>query len=143
MFFDMDGLKSINDSCGHAAGDAAIRALVEVIVESVGDQGSVYRGEGGDEVIALLPKTTLSSATALSRKVLKAFGSRCLPDVHVTELTASCGIAVAESASVSPESLQAAADREMYRAKEAGRADAKRRSTIAVTGRAVELLHSA
>lgn len=54
MAIDLDGLKRINDSRGHPAGDAQIRAVAECVREVVGDEGLVYR-TGGDEFMVLLP----------------------------------------------------------------------------------------
>ncbi|MGZ4291478.1 MAG: HD domain-containing phosphohydrolase [Gaiellaceae bacterium] len=54
MAIDLDGLKRINDTKGHPAGDAQIRKVAECVKEVVGDEGYVYR-TGGDEFMVLLP----------------------------------------------------------------------------------------
>jgi diguanylate cyclase (GGDEF)-like protein len=54
MGIDLDGLKQINDSRGHPAGDAHIRTVAECIRSVVAAQGTVYR-TGGDEFMVILP----------------------------------------------------------------------------------------
>jgi diguanylate cyclase (GGDEF)-like protein len=54
MGIDLDGLKQINDSKGHPAGDAHIRNVAECIRSVVAGEGSVYR-TGGDEFMVILP----------------------------------------------------------------------------------------
>ena len=52
VFFDLDGLKEINDNHGHEGGDVAIRTVAEVLLE-VKDQGDVITRLGGDEYLVL------------------------------------------------------------------------------------------
>lgn len=52
LFFDMDGLKSVNDSFGHAEGDSAIQEIAKIIVETFRDSDIVSRW-GGDEFVVL------------------------------------------------------------------------------------------
>src|SRR5579884_3665457 len=54
MAIDLDGLKQINDSKGHPAGDSHIRNVAECIRSVVGGEGAVYR-TGGDEFMVILP----------------------------------------------------------------------------------------
>lgn len=51
---DINGLKKINDSYGHASGDEAIKALGLALIHSVGQVGEIYR-TGGDEFVCLTP----------------------------------------------------------------------------------------
>ncbi len=53
VYFDLNNLKTINDNFGHHKGDAAIRALYDMIIEGFGDVGVCYR-LGGDEFACLL-----------------------------------------------------------------------------------------
>lgn len=53
VYFDLNNLKAINDGFGHHKGDAAIRSLYDMIIESFGDIGVCYR-LGGDEFACLL-----------------------------------------------------------------------------------------
>jgi diguanylate cyclase (GGDEF)-like protein len=140
-FFDMNGLKAINDASGHAAGDLAIRTFLEAVAHAVGTRGTVYRGEGGDEVLVALPDIGLAAARDVVSGVLRELWNRDLPaDFPVTRLTASCGLAATQNSSMMPDDLQLEADRQMYRAKSAGRDSSERSSAIAAADRAVEVL---
>jgi diguanylate cyclase (GGDEF)-like protein len=140
-FFDMNGLKTINDISGHEAGDRAIRTFLETVARGVGTRGIVYRGEGGDEVLVALPKTNLRTAHGVVVEVLSALSNCALPvGFPVRCLTASCGLAMAETPSVAAATLQEEADRQMYRAKKVGREGAQRRSTVATPDGDVDVL---
>src|SRR5262249_51931691 len=55
-FLDMNGLKQINDSLGHDAGDLALKAYFQAVMSVLGDRGQAYRLSGGaDEVLVALP----------------------------------------------------------------------------------------
>lgn len=62
LVVDLDDLKHVNDTRGHAAGDTLIRRAAEVMAESVGT-GRVLARTGGDEFALLLPNHTLAQAT--------------------------------------------------------------------------------
>ena len=60
-FFDLDGLKRINDSYGHGAGDAAIAAVAQTLVENIRETDVAGR-LGGDEFAVLLVQVPLAAA---------------------------------------------------------------------------------
>ena len=53
ILFDANGLKRVNDTIGHEAGDRLLKAVVRSISKALGDSGNVYR-IGGDEFVALI-----------------------------------------------------------------------------------------
>lgn len=61
---DLDGLKQVNDTAGHAAGDAALLALVGTLRHTLRESDSLYR-TGGDEFAVLAPFTDASGAAEL------------------------------------------------------------------------------
>jgi diguanylate cyclase (GGDEF)-like protein len=67
---DLDGLKRINDSEGHAAGDAALLALVRAFYTALRDEDTVFR-VGGDEFVILLPFTSVDAAELLMERVVR------------------------------------------------------------------------
>ncbi|MBM2843260.1 MAG: hypothetical protein HW404_1097 [Anaerolineales bacterium] len=123
LLVDMDGLKQINDSLGHAAGDEALRALAEILRLQLRAVDLVAR-LGGDEFAALLPETTPASAGAAVARVQTAIGSTA---VRRRRLRASIGVA-GYATGITAASLMEEADRDLYRVKRARReASAARR----------------
>ncbi|MCR4644288.1 MAG: GGDEF domain-containing protein [Oscillospiraceae bacterium] len=68
MFLDMDGLKHINDTYGHKAGDAAITEMADILTASCTD-GEVCCRFGGDEFIVFAANYTEEQAKALSDRI--------------------------------------------------------------------------
>lgn len=65
---DVNGLKSINDEQGHAAGDALLRRAGEVLAKSI-DAPSIASRIGGDEFVVLMPATDERAALALIQRI--------------------------------------------------------------------------
>jgi len=116
LLIDMDGLKGINDSLGHAAGDEALRALAEILRLQLRAVDLVAR-LGGDEFAALLPETTPASAGAAVARVQTVIGGTT---VRGRRLRASIGIA-GYTAEITGAQLMEEADRDLYRVKRARR----------------------
>lgn len=134
-FLDMNGLKTINDKYGHAAGDEAIRAYFQAILATVGTGGEAYRGNGGDEVVVLLPNVTDEKASELLSGFVRYLGkeSLFLGDEKVEwRLTASCGSVSTSNPNEQAKTLYRHADTVQYRAKAKARECALRASTIAI-----------
>lgn len=72
---DLDGLKKINDSDGHAAGDAALLGLVSTVRNCLRESDSIYR-VGGDEFVILAPFTDEAGASELMHRVERSGGPR-------------------------------------------------------------------
>ena len=65
---DLDGLKAVNDSLGHQAGDARIRLLADALRAVARTSDRVYR-LGGDEFAALLPGSSAAGGVAFARRL--------------------------------------------------------------------------
>lgn len=65
---DLDGLKRINDTEGHAAGDAALLDIVRAFYSALRDEDTVFR-VGGDEFVILLPFTSVDTAALLMERI--------------------------------------------------------------------------
>lgn len=115
VYFDLDDLKRINDTDGHAAGDRALRVLGEALLEETRDMELTAR-VGGDEFLSVLETSSASGAARFVDRVrdhLKALDLDFTPSF-------SAGIAVYSHAVSSPEHLVELADRAMYTAKGEG-----------------------
>ncbi|WP_144372025.1 GGDEF domain-containing protein [Vogesella urethralis] len=118
---DLDHFKRINDTLGHAAGDAALLHLVAVLQAGLREHDLLCR-VGGEEFCLLLPDTREAGARSVAERLQQALADT--PFVWEGKhwpLTASFGVATVVSGLDSAESLLQRADQAVYRAKEAGR----------------------
>lgn len=121
IFIDVDDLKAINQKGGHPAGDAAIRRFSDAI-RSVIRTTDVAGRYGGDEILVLLPETTLKDAMAAANRILRRVTSLPLTVAHERiALSASLGVAAYPEHGRDKESLLRAADFALYQAKATGR----------------------
>jgi len=128
LMLDVDHFKSINDSFGHAAGDAVLQELANRIDTQI-RASDVAARYGGEEFVVLLPDTETSSGVKLAERIRSAVASApyVLPGGEQQSITASIGIAgIAPEADADDlktigESLIARADVALYRAKSDGR----------------------
>jgi diguanylate cyclase (GGDEF)-like protein len=112
VFFDMDGLKGINDEHGHLVGSRAVCRFAETLRAAcrVTDTAARY---GGDEFVAVLPDTNDEGA----RLVIKRVTERLAADSDEPALSVSAGVAVYPRDGSTPTTLLSAADRALYVAK--------------------------
>ena len=122
---DLDRFKPINDTHGHAAGDAVLKTVVSRLGASVGAGASVYR-LGGDEFMVIAPVASAQDASATASEILSGLEqpitlSDSDADAEVpVSVTASLGIAMMPQDASSVRDLVNLADRALYRSKEAG-----------------------
>ncbi|HHZ10815.1 MAG TPA: EAL domain-containing protein [Rhizobiales bacterium] len=121
FYIDLDYFKALNDFAGHAAGDAALRAIATAIRAVLPAEGYVGR-LGGDEFAAIAPRCEGSEAEALGNAMLAAIRAAELGlAVDHRRLAASIGIAIIRDATASAADALACADDACYAAKAAGR----------------------
>lgn len=119
--FDLDHFKRINDTWGHQAGDAVLRAVARMISEGVrpGDQVARY---GGEEFVMLLPGLDLDAALQIAERVRARVAASSIEARGQTiHITLSGGVAVFPADAQDAAGLVAAADTALYRAKHGGR----------------------
>ncbi|MBI2390516.1 MAG: GGDEF domain-containing protein [Deltaproteobacteria bacterium] len=112
LVIDVDRFKEINDTQGHAAGDAVLRALGAVLKRDLRTHDVVGR-LGGDEFVVLLPGASSVESTAVARRI---GGSARAQGVSL-----SIGGACWPQDCPNPADLLAIADARLYQAKRAGR----------------------
>jgi diguanylate cyclase (GGDEF)-like protein len=121
LLFDLDHFKQINDTFGHAAGDAALRAAAATFQISLREAEFLCRW-GGDEFCALLPYASSGQAQVAAERILRAFRKLDLPlGKKTVRLSVSVGIATDYENSSDLASLMKLADAALYQAKQAGR----------------------
>lgn len=120
VYFDLDGLKSINDRFGHAVGDAALRAAAERIGREI-RQSDVLGRLGGDEFAVILAKADAPRAAAKAEALAAAVAREPLAfPGGETPLSVSWGVAEI-TPDADPEAIVTAADAAMYGRKRGGR----------------------
>ncbi len=118
---DLDHFKSVNDTLGHAAGDAVLCNVAEHLVNRTRGDDLAAR-VGGDEFVVLLAQgATLESARRLADRLGRDISSEMEIDGHACRIGASFGIASTQGGFISNKDLLKSADAALYLAKEAGR----------------------
>ena len=112
LVIDTDKFKEINDTAGHAAGDAALRSIARALAAQVREDDLVAR-LGGDEFAALLPGVGRAAAHDIAGRMVRAV--RDLPDCPAT---VSIGLVSGRAGTLVEMMLRA--DRAMYRVKRRG-----------------------
>jgi diguanylate cyclase (GGDEF)-like protein len=118
LYVDVDGLKTINDGCGHLAGDQALIQVAGLLASGVRKSDVVAR-IGGDEFGILLENADEASAHETAARLIDMIaGCEFLHDGESLPLSVAIGVGMIE-ASDTAESVMARADHEMYRRKAA------------------------
>jgi diguanylate cyclase (GGDEF)-like protein len=122
LLFDVDHFKGINDTFGHAAGDAVLRELAKLF-KYCARQEDVACRYGGEEFVLVMPETDAKTAYRRAEHVCELVrGLRYSDDARaVGQVTVSAGVASYPPWNDTPGGLLRAADAALYEAKRSGR----------------------
>jgi diguanylate cyclase (GGDEF)-like protein len=122
IMIDVDHFKSVNDSFGHLAGDAVLRAVADVMPTLMRAYDSVGR-YGGDEFLVVMPDCSVERAETFAERLRAGVGTNPMDTSEgLIPVSMSLGAAVSRvGAEADVRSLVQAADQALYEAKHAGR----------------------
>ncbi len=121
IFVDLDHFKEVNDSLGHAVGDALLRHVADRLVASLRGSDTVAR-QGGDEFCIVVPGVSgVDEIGLIAEKLVALSAQPALIQGHELPLALSLGVALYPDDAADFGSLLRCADAAMYRAKAAGR----------------------
>ncbi|HEY3929129.1 MAG TPA: sensor domain-containing diguanylate cyclase, partial [Candidatus Koribacter sp.] len=122
FMLDVDHFKRFNDQHGHAAGDAALQHVAEILSSQVRSEDTVCR-YGGEEFVIILPEITAEAAYDKAESIRRAISEVRveLGQGRTAEVTISIGIAVFPREGERQEDLLREADKALYAAKHNGR----------------------
>lgn len=119
LLIDIDHFKSINDTYGHATGDAALIAVSQACLSRLRGTDMFCRW-GGEEFLAILPGAELGSAVCVANDLRRAIEDAEVPGT-TKRVTASIGVSSLDQNIRSFEAMLKEADRQLYLAKANGR----------------------
>ena len=122
LLVDLDHFKDVNDTFGHNAGDAVLKAVGAYLKRSVRGMDTAARA-GGEEFALILPECGPEAAVRAAARIHGGLNPISVPvGDAVLRVTASAGLAWNDpGAACTPQMLIARSDAELYRAKNAGR----------------------
>lgn len=115
LLLDLDDFKDINDSFGHPAGDAVLKAVADRLVQRLPTAARAFRF-GGDEFIVIA-----RSSEQLGESVLAALADPVAVEGELLHVRCSAGLASFPQDAIDPHTLVRAADTAMYHAKSQGK----------------------
>nr|WP_251006501.1 GGDEF domain-containing phosphodiesterase [Stenotrophomonas sp. ISL-67] len=121
LFIDLDGFKTINDTFGHATGDALLKAAAARLHQNLRNADLFGRFSGDEFIVVLRDLAGPEDAGHMARKLIASLAEPLQRGDSTLKVGASVGIAMLDEGRTDFDSLLRAADAAMYAAKEAGR----------------------
>jgi diguanylate cyclase (GGDEF)-like protein/PAS domain S-box-containing protein len=118
---DVDDLKSINDTLGHAAGDAVLHAVGQRLKHSIREGDTVGRLSGDEFALILEDLIEIANAATVLEKIVSAFSAPVSFEEHMVPVSVSIGVCTYPDDGMDERLLLRHADLAMYDAKAAGR----------------------
>ncbi|HEY6533655.1 MAG TPA: EAL domain-containing protein, partial [Acidimicrobiales bacterium] len=119
LFLDLDNFKGVNDTLGHGAGDAYLRAVGRRLQATVRETDTVGRLGGDEFVIVLEGVSPHDGAEVVAQKVLDVLGEPI--EINAVSVPVSCSVGIASGPRESADALFHDADLAMYQAKLSGK----------------------
>ena len=119
-FIDLDDFKTINDTYGHATGDAALKSIGYALRGYERRYDGMVGRYGGDEFVIVLAIDIPDDAVVVAERIIAAAGEPFTLDAAELQVSASLGIALYPQDGVTYEELYRKADKALYCAKRAG-----------------------
>ena len=121
LFLDLDRFKPVNDTYGHAVGDALLKTVAERLLKCVRESDTVAR-MSGDEFTVLLPRLShRDDAILVAEKIVKSIAAPFNLDGNAIHIGTSIGISLYPDDAQDEQELVRLADEAMYDAKHHGR----------------------
>ena len=120
LYIDLDGFKRINDTQGHATGDALLKLVASRIQSTIRECDLAAR-LGGDEFAVLIIQTVKHGPASVAEKLIEALSHPFAIGTLQVEISASIGVAIYPDAGDTVDGLLHNADEAMYQAKRRGR----------------------
>jgi two-component system cell cycle response regulator len=121
LCLDLDGFKQVNDTLGHAAGDALLKMVAKRLVATVRQEDTVARVGGDEFVVGLWRVSGAEQAATVAGKLIAAVSAGYGIDGHDVKMTTSAGIGMFPEHGIDAGSLMKSADGALYEAKRAGK----------------------
>ncbi|CBG88952.1 PAS domain S-box protein [Citrobacter rodentium] len=121
VFIDLDRFKAVNDSAGHAAGDALLRELSQLMLSTL-RPGDVLARLGGDEFGLLLPDCNIENARVITTRIITAVNDyHFMWEGRLHRVGTSAGITLIDDNNCQPVEVMSQADIACYASKNSGR----------------------
>lgn len=122
IIVDLDRFKTVNDSHGHAAGDAVIRAFADLLLGVARPDCDLVGRFGGEEFVVFIPRAGQALALRMARRIQAELERRKLPvsETLALQVSASLGVTTRQAGESFTAFIERA-DRALYRAKNEGR----------------------
>ncbi|MET0936998.1 MAG: GGDEF domain-containing protein [Luteibacter sp.] len=120
LLFDLDNFKAVNDSWGHAGGDAVLKHFADTVRASGIPEHALFSRYGGEEFLLLIPGATTNIASSLAESLRTRVESAPAP-FSGSSIAFTTSVGVCTSTATEIHNLIQAADEALYRAKNAGR----------------------
>lgn len=120
LYLDLDGFKEINNTLGHAAGDALLQMVARRLKATVREEDTVAR-LGGDEFVIVLRVSGAGAATEVAAKVIDAVSQPYLIGGQHARVTVSAGIGLYPAHGEDAAALLKSADLALFEAKRMGK----------------------